>query len=36
MLGQLGLDYGFGFDRVDGLGRDRDRWNLHFTFGTLF
>jgi outer membrane protein insertion porin family len=36
MLGRLGLDYGYGFDRVDSQGRDRDRWNLHFTFGTLF
>jgi outer membrane protein insertion porin family len=36
MLGQLGLDYGYGFDRIDSLGRDRDRWNLHFTFGSLF
>ena len=36
MLGQLGLDYGYGFDRVDALGRDRDGWNLHFNFGQLF
>lgn len=36
MLGQLGLDYGYGFDRVDSLGRDQDGWNLHFNFGQLF
>ncbi len=36
MLGQLGLDYGYGFDRVDALGRDRDSWNLHFNFGQMF
>jgi outer membrane protein insertion porin family len=35
-LGTLGLDYGYGFDRVDALGRDRDAWNLHFNFGSLF
>jgi outer membrane protein insertion porin family len=36
MLGQLGLDYGYGFDRVDALGRDDDGWQLHFNFGRLF
>jgi outer membrane protein insertion porin family len=36
MLGQLGLDYGYGFDRVDELGRPRDGWKLHFNFGQLF
>ena len=35
-LGTLGLDYGYGFDRVDSFGRDRDAWNLHFNFGSLF
>lgn len=35
-LGQLGLDYGYGFDRIDALGRDNDSWNLHFNFGSLF
>ena len=35
-LGTLGLDYGFGFDRVDPFGNDRDAWNLHFNFGSLF
>ena len=36
MLGQMGLDYGYGFDRVDALGRPRDGWVLHFNFGQLF
>jgi len=36
MLGQLGLDYGYGFDRIDNLGRDDDGWQLHFNFGRLF
>jgi outer membrane protein insertion porin family len=36
MLGQMGLDYGYGFDRVDLNGRDADRWQLHFNFGRMF
>jgi outer membrane protein insertion porin family len=36
MLGLLGLDYAYGFDRIDAFGRDRDSWNLHFRFGNLF
>jgi outer membrane protein insertion porin family len=36
MLGLLGADYGYGFDRVDSLGRDADSWNFHFRFGNLF
>jgi outer membrane protein insertion porin family len=35
-LGQLGLDYGYGFDRTDLAGRSRDGWKLHFNFGSLF
>jgi len=36
MLGLLGLDYAYGFDRIDPFGFDRDSWNLHFRFGNLF
>jgi outer membrane protein insertion porin family len=36
MLGQLGLDYGYGFDRIDDFGREADDWQLHFNFGRLF
>ena len=36
MVGQLGLDYGYGFDRFDSQGRSRNRWQLHFNFGSLF
>jgi outer membrane protein insertion porin family len=36
MLGLLGLDYAYGFDRVDLLGRDDDGWKFHFRFGNLF
>jgi outer membrane protein insertion porin family len=36
MLGQLGLDYGYGFNRLDLLGRpDRGAWQLHFNFGPM-
>jgi len=36
MIGLLGLDYAYGFDRVDGLGRKRPSWNFHFRFGNFF
>ena len=37
MLGQLGLDYGYGFNRLDALGRpSRGAWQLHFNFGPMF
>ncbi|MFQ5599517.1 MAG: outer membrane protein assembly factor BamA [Candidatus Krumholzibacteriia bacterium] len=36
MLGLLGLDYAYGFDRVDEFGRDNDGWNFHFRFGNFF
>jgi outer membrane protein insertion porin family len=37
MLGQLGLDYGYGFNRLDVLGRpNRGAWQLHFNFGPMF
>ncbi|UCE01942.1 MAG: outer membrane protein assembly factor BamA [Candidatus Latescibacterota bacterium] len=36
MLGLIGLDYAYGFDRVDALGRNAASWNFHFRFGNLF
>ena len=35
-LGPLGLDYAYGFDRVDALGRPAPKWQLHFKLGQLF
>jgi outer membrane protein insertion porin family len=36
MLGLMGLDYAYGFDRLDAQGRSNDSWNFHFRFGSLF
>ncbi len=35
-LGPLGLDYGYGFDRLDEQGRPAPKWQLHFRLGQLF
>lgn len=35
-LGPLGLDYAYGFDRLDAQGRQRPKWQLHFRLGQLF
>ena len=35
-LGPLGLDYGYGFDRLDRQGRPAPKWQLHFRLGQLF
>ena len=35
-LGPLGLDYAYGFDRVDAQGRPRPGWQLHFRLGQFF
>lgn len=35
-LGPLGLDLGYGFDRVDALGRRAPKWQVHFKFGQFF
>jgi outer membrane protein insertion porin family len=35
-LGPLGLDLGYGFDRVDSQGRPRPSWKLHFKIGNFF
>jgi outer membrane protein insertion porin family len=35
-LGPLGLDYAYGFDRVDLLGNPDPGWKLHFRLGNIF
>jgi outer membrane protein insertion porin family len=35
-LGPLGLDWAYGFDRVDALGNKDPKWQLHFKLGQLF
>jgi outer membrane protein insertion porin family len=35
-LGPLGLDWGYGFDRVDANGVKAPKWQLHFKLGQLF
>jgi outer membrane protein insertion porin family len=35
-LGPLGLDLGYGFDRVDINGRRDPKWQVHFKFGQFF
>ena len=35
-LGPLGIDYAYGFDRVDGFGRPKPGWKLHFKLGNFF
>ena len=35
-LGPLGIDYAYGFDRVDLLGRPAPAWKLHFKLGNFF
>ncbi len=35
-FGPLGLDYAYGFDRRDVLGRPNPGWELHFKFGRVF
>ena len=35
-LGPLGLDLGYGFDRVDSFGRRAPAWQVHFKFGQFF
>ncbi len=35
-LGPLGLDWAYGFDRVDEFGRPAPRWQLHFKIGNIF
>lgn len=35
-FGPVGLDYAYGFDRRDVVGRPNPGWQLHFRFGQLF
>jgi outer membrane protein insertion porin family len=35
-LGPLGIDLGYGFDRVDTAGRKDPKWQVHFKFGQIF
>jgi outer membrane protein insertion porin family len=35
-LGPLGLDWAYGFDRTDVLGRPDPKWELHFRLGNLY
>jgi outer membrane protein insertion porin family len=35
-LGPLGLDVGYGFDRVDDSGRRAPKWQMHFKLGQIF
>jgi outer membrane protein insertion porin family len=35
-LGPLGLDWAYGFDRLNAQGRPDPRWKLHFKLGQLF
>ncbi len=35
-LGPIGVDMGYGFDRVDVTGRPNPKWQLHFKLGNFF
>ncbi|MDX2191887.1 MAG: outer membrane protein assembly factor BamA [Gemmatimonadales bacterium] len=35
-LGPIGVDLGYGFDRVDAQGRPNPSWQLHFRLGNFF
>ena len=35
-MGPLGLDYAYGFDRVDANGQPNPGWKLHFRLGNFF
>jgi outer membrane protein insertion porin family len=35
-LGPLGIDMGYGFDRIDTSGRKDPKWQVHFKFGQIF
>ena len=35
-LGPIGVDLGYGFDRVDSSGRPNPGWQLHFKLGNFF
>ena len=35
-LGPLGIDLGYGLDRVDQFGHKDPKWQVHFKFGQIF
>jgi outer membrane protein insertion porin family len=35
-LGPIGIDFGYGFDRVNALGQPTPGWQLHFKLGNFF
>jgi outer membrane protein insertion porin family len=35
-LGPIGVDLGYGFDKVDINGRPKPGWQLHFKLGNFF
>ncbi len=35
-LGPLGIDYAYGFDKIDAFGRPAPGWKLHFKLGNFF
>ena len=35
-LGPLGVDLGYGFDRLDQFGHKDPKWQIHFKFGQIF
>ncbi|MFL5565307.1 MAG: BamA/TamA family outer membrane protein, partial [Gemmatimonadaceae bacterium] len=35
-LGPLGVDIGYGFDKIDAQGRPAPSWKLHFKLGQFF
>jgi outer membrane protein insertion porin family len=35
-LGPLGLDYAYGFDKLDAFGKPDPGWKLHFKLGQIF
>ncbi len=36
MIGIIGFDYGYGFDRLDDNGNPDPKWKMHFVFGRSF
>lgn len=36
MIGIIGFDYGYGFDRLDAYGNPDPKWKMHFVFGRSF
>jgi outer membrane protein insertion porin family len=35
-LGPLGIDLGYGLDRVNQFGQKEPKWQVHFKFGQIF